>query len=122
MNGLETLDLIIVANFFFFHDTATTEIYTLSLHDALPIFAGVAEGLALPLSTPASAVKDERVMHAVAATLYGPRPALEQVAIHPGAHKSALQRRHWRESTGSQPSPPGPAQGTTRRTRCARAS
>src|SRR5947209_20622790 len=23
---------------FFFHDTATTEIYTLSLHDALPIF------------------------------------------------------------------------------------
>src|SRR3712207_7657920 len=25
--------------FFFFNDTATTEIYTLSLHDALPIFA-----------------------------------------------------------------------------------
>src|SRR5437588_6162809 len=25
---------------FFFNDTATTEIYTLSLHDALPIFAG----------------------------------------------------------------------------------
>src|SRR5688572_31124593 len=24
--------------FFFFNDTATTEIYTLSLHDALPIF------------------------------------------------------------------------------------
>src|SRR5215217_8865759 len=27
--------------FFFFNDTATTEIYTLSLHDALPIRAGV---------------------------------------------------------------------------------
>src|SRR5215217_9063527 len=27
--------------FFFFKDTATTEIYTLSLHDALPICAGV---------------------------------------------------------------------------------
>src|SRR3972149_3790816 len=27
---------------FFFNDTATTEIYTLSLHDALPIFAGEA--------------------------------------------------------------------------------
>src|SRR3712207_6864391 len=27
--------------FFFFNDTATTEIYTLSLHDALPIFDGV---------------------------------------------------------------------------------
>src|SRR5260221_13878771 len=27
--------------FFFFNDTATTEIYTLSLHDALPILMGV---------------------------------------------------------------------------------
>src|SRR5471030_3355870 len=26
--------------FFFFNDTATTEIYTLSLHDALPIWRG----------------------------------------------------------------------------------
>ena len=26
--------------FFFFNDTATTEIYTLSLHDALPICKG----------------------------------------------------------------------------------
>src|SRR4030067_3461053 len=26
---------------FFFNDTATTEIYTLSLHDALPIFSAV---------------------------------------------------------------------------------
>src|SRR2546425_13168282 len=32
--------------FFFFNDTATTEIYTLSLHDALPIFA---EQMGLPL-------------------------------------------------------------------------
>src|SRR5256885_2900358 len=30
--------------FFFFNDTATTEIYTLSLHDALPI-SGVGEGV-----------------------------------------------------------------------------
>src|SRR5450830_1001941 len=29
-----------VLTFFFFNDTATTEIYTLSLHDALPISAG----------------------------------------------------------------------------------
>src|SRR5437870_10373510 len=28
----------IISCFFFFNDTATTEIYTLSLHDALPIF------------------------------------------------------------------------------------
>src|SRR6266540_7518890 len=30
---------------FFFNDTATTEIYTLSLHDALPISAGPAPGV-----------------------------------------------------------------------------
>src|SRR5258705_7266466 len=31
--------LIVLATFFFFfNDTATTEIYTLSLHDALPIY------------------------------------------------------------------------------------
>src|SRR5260221_10264564 len=29
---------LIIFFFFFFNDTATTEIYTLSLHDALPIF------------------------------------------------------------------------------------
>src|SRR3712207_7021523 len=28
-------------SFFFFNDTATTEIYTLSLHDALPISMGI---------------------------------------------------------------------------------
>src|SRR5687768_18198737 len=30
--------------FFFFNDTATTEIYTLSLHDALPIFQRISLG------------------------------------------------------------------------------
>src|SRR5688572_22128109 len=29
--------ICVLAHFFFFNDTATTEIYTLSLHDALPI-------------------------------------------------------------------------------------
>src|SRR2546427_5934099 len=37
--------------FFFFNDTATTEIYTLSLHDALPISTGC------PRSTPTSATR-----------------------------------------------------------------
>src|SRR3989442_4031863 len=40
-------------SFFFFNDTATTEIYTLSLHDALPIYRvplahGGAKGLERP--------------------------------------------------------------------------
>src|SRR5438034_11096535 len=33
--------LRVVLPFFFFNDTATTEIYTLSLHDALPIWSHV---------------------------------------------------------------------------------
>src|SRR5258708_24054684 len=33
--------------FFFFNDTATTEIYTLSLHDALPICADAGDRLVL---------------------------------------------------------------------------
>src|SRR6267142_3499816 len=34
--------------FFFFNDTATTEIYTLSLHDALPIFVRFSRQNAIP--------------------------------------------------------------------------
>src|SRR5690349_22446646 len=41
---LSTLSFI-----FFFHDTATTEIYTLSLHDALPISLGL-------MTTPGTAI------------------------------------------------------------------
>src|SRR2546430_8985263 len=38
---LETLSILYFLSFFFFNDTATTEIYTLSLHDALPISSRV---------------------------------------------------------------------------------
>src|SRR2546429_4646029 len=34
-------ELFLYFFFFFFNDTATTEIYTLSLHDALPIYHGL---------------------------------------------------------------------------------
>src|SRR5258708_11074468 len=43
---------LVSLRFFFFNDTATTEIYTLSLHDALPISVIVVpdvQGLAHPL-------------------------------------------------------------------------
>src|SRR5207248_10585715 len=47
--------------FFFFNDTATTEIYTLSLHDALPIclksFCWAYAGLAVTSSAAASAAR-----------------------------------------------------------------
>src|SRR2546429_9999994 len=47
--------LLLLYIFFFFNDTATTEIYTLSLHDALPISApakkaNTASGLAAAIS------------------------------------------------------------------------
>src|SRR2546425_11021811 len=38
---VQAASVILVLLFFFFNDTATTEIYTLSLHDALPIFEGI---------------------------------------------------------------------------------
>src|SRR6266536_1742288 len=41
--------------FFFFNDTATPEIYTLSLHDALPIWDGPGPGAPLPAFAPAPA-------------------------------------------------------------------
>src|SRR6266496_5750202 len=55
--------------FFFFNDTATTEIYTLSLHDALPIYswvrvaylADVPTGTALPTPAPTVDRKSTRL-------------------------------------------------------------
>src|SRR6266508_5956041 len=41
---LDTRNSLTALTFFFFNDTATTEIYTLSLHDALPISSGSGEG------------------------------------------------------------------------------
>src|SRR2546428_10011331 len=44
--------------FFFFNDTATTEIYTLSLHDALPIYGlRVTPGVGLRFATPLGPVR-----------------------------------------------------------------
>src|SRR5258706_16437813 len=51
---------------FFFNDTATTEIYTLSLHDALPI-------------SPCFAVKSQTVVPEVIVTT--PRPSIEQTPV-----------------------------------------
>src|SRR2546426_7832221 len=41
MRFMHTAHLSCLFFFFFFNDTATTEIYTLSLHDALPIYLGL---------------------------------------------------------------------------------
>src|SRR5258708_33027623 len=50
---------LLLFSFFFFNDTATTEIYTLSLHDALPIcFAGLL-GALMDRSLDATSVRAE---------------------------------------------------------------
>src|SRR3712207_7862525 len=43
--------------YFFFNDTATTEIYTLSLHDALPILKLMGTGLATAILLDATIVR-----------------------------------------------------------------
>ena len=49
--------------FFFFNDTATTEIYTLSLHDALPILvvanADIATGMPFCTALPCQNISSE---------------------------------------------------------------
>src|SRR2546430_17110199 len=48
--------------FFFFNDTATTEIYTLSLHDALPISSGSRPASRENRSAYPTSVSDDREM------------------------------------------------------------
>src|SRR5216683_6021792 len=69
MSCLATL-VTVLDFFFFFNDTATTEIYTLSLHDALPIFgaSGSMSGAAIcknrgpqPTSQPTHAPSAPRI-------------------------------------------------------------
>src|ERR1044071_7190859 len=48
---LPALTALVVFFFFFFNDTATTEIYTLSLHDALPIWCLLNQGIPMVIIT-----------------------------------------------------------------------
>src|SRR5438445_12026771 len=56
--------------FFFFNDPATTEIYTLSLHDALPISNFFSDKLVLTSVTPASSAPVLQTPKATSSTLY----------------------------------------------------
>src|SRR2546425_8996361 len=63
---LSSVLIFVTRLFFFFNDTATTEIYTLSLHDALPIWglaarlhAGAPEGAAAGAAEGGAAVPAE---------------------------------------------------------------
>src|SRR4051794_41757752 len=68
----QTQDSTVRVSFFFFNDTPTTEIYTLSLHDALPIWHrrprrpardpedGPGPGRRLPADQPAARRRDRK--------------------------------------------------------------
>src|SRR6195952_6115334 len=49
--------------FFFFNDTATTEIYTLSLHDALPIWPLTSRSCRSPTPRPSSSFRPRSEEH-----------------------------------------------------------
>src|SRR5256885_5694991 len=81
--------------FFFFNDTATTEIYTLSLHDALPILLVVlgaftlfqrrSQYQALAKETETLAIPTVAVMHAAV-------ESAEEDLVLPGAMQAYVER------------------------------
>src|SRR2546427_7290766 len=78
--------------FFFFNDTATTEIYTLSLHDALPILLN-ASGLAartMPRIA-ASAAKNAVVVLRPMDSITSPRRMSSAAGLRSEEHTSELQ-------------------------------
>src|SRR5256885_1217120 len=75
--------------FFFFNDTATTEIYTLSLHDALPI--SIAERIrALGHFAPGS-YADFGKLTSLADVPHDPPKALEMVRILVAGHEAVAR-------------------------------
>src|SRR3712207_3975719 len=73
--------------FFFFKDTATPEIYTLSLHDALPIFAGVLGEEECLLHRRVAPADDSYLL------LLEEESVARSAAAHPPAHQAPLARQ-----------------------------
>src|SRR5260370_40177779 len=72
------------SHFFFFNDTATTEIYTLSLHDALPISTPTA---GLEFNMPPS----RRERSGLARTNYATSARAKEEVLRSEEHTSELQ-------------------------------
>src|SRR2546428_6781699 len=75
--------------FFFFNDTATTEIYTLSLHDALPIASG-----------PSGADPVILMLHQFRYAAAGPLWEIPAGTLAPGETPEACARRELLEEAG----------------------
>src|SRR5258707_2529646 len=72
--------------FFFFNDTATTEIYTLSLHDALPISTAIFLVATIPSTRPRPPP---------ASPSPAPPPASRTASTRSEEHTSELQSRQY---------------------------
>src|SRR3989454_12593554 len=75
------------SSFFFFNDTATTEIYTLSLHDALPIYPRPARRRLAARSHPLRRRATDRIPLGP-----GDRPARRRVVVQPLGDRVAPRR------------------------------
>src|SRR5947208_12657844 len=79
-------------NIFFFNDTATTEIYTLSLHDALPIFASESQ----PAHTTAPQAEQSTARRTITTRFRRrtpPGPTKHAPASHPNPNTLPTPRR-----------------------------
>src|SRR3712207_8885100 len=75
---------------FFFNDTATTEIYTLSLHDALPIFGSDIADHCIPLS-----LRDGELVLQAESTAWATQLRTLQRELRSEEHTSELQSRQY---------------------------
>src|SRR2546427_13261757 len=83
----------LAAFFFFFNDTATTEIYTLSLHDALPIWRAIEEYEAAVRLDPRFTAALARIAYAHALSMYWgwDVPGVLPESVRSEEHTSELQ-------------------------------
>src|SRR5713101_8837965 len=90
---LPLLSLYLAHPFFFFNDTATTEIYTLSLHVALPIFFQNGASDCAPARAPARSPASMRVRSSDSAPC-DPASARAANARSSGHTTTAARRYH----------------------------
>src|SRR3712207_9428404 len=85
--------------FFFFNDTATTEIYTLSLHDALPICASLRQesGPRIPVTPGSTASSGSRTSSRISSEVTDARSECLRwmSCVRSEEHTSELQSRQY---------------------------
>src|SRR5260370_31415676 len=103
---------------FFFNDTATTEIYTLSLHDALPISAGTDDSEPLPAPQPERNIVEDQLLGAGCRDVDLQRCRSEEHTSELQSHLNLVCRLLLEKKNGN--TNHGPRSFTTIRFRCSR--